>query len=252
MIAIATTEDELDGVCHRLRALGVRSMDVVAPGDTRRVVLAAVDDEWSVAGLVVSLRAEGLMAVARPQGGPALQAWLRDTRPDHVRPAAQRLPCVVGARSQGSPGADRAWIRRIRKWPPSHDPAPRRRTPEADRRRRAGPRRRLWKRRSRTLCAQARRSWGGRRRRRAGCCRSGASQRASQRHEPPHGGDARSSGRYRRPVRRCAGEHRQSGNRRAGLGAGLARVAGRMARGERDLAVSVLAGRRLSSPPRRG
>ena len=81
MIAVATTEDELDGVCHRLRALGVRSMDVVAPGDTRRVVLAAVDDEWSVAGLVVSLRAEGLMAVARPQGGPALQAWLRDTRP---------------------------------------------------------------------------------------------------------------------------------------------------------------------------
>ena len=81
MIAVATTEDELDGVCHRLRALGVRSMDVVAPGDTRRVVLAAVDDEWSVAGLVVSLRAEGLMAVARPQEGPALQAWLRDTRP---------------------------------------------------------------------------------------------------------------------------------------------------------------------------
>ena len=56
-------------------------MDVVAPGDTRRVVLAAVDDEWSEAGLVVSLRAEGMMAVTRPGGGAALRAWLRDTRP---------------------------------------------------------------------------------------------------------------------------------------------------------------------------
>ena len=49
---MATTEDELNGVRDRLRELGVRSMDVVAPGDNRRVVLAAVDDEWSVAGLV--------------------------------------------------------------------------------------------------------------------------------------------------------------------------------------------------------
>ena len=81
MIAVATTEDELAGVCIRLRTLGVRSIEVAAPSDTRRVVLAAVDDEWSVAVLVVSLRAEGLMAVARPDGGAALQAWLRDTRP---------------------------------------------------------------------------------------------------------------------------------------------------------------------------
>ena len=81
MIAVATTEGELAGACHRLRALGVRSMDVVAPGNTRRVVVAAVEDEWSVAGLVVALRAEGVMAVTRPEGGAALQAWLRDTRP---------------------------------------------------------------------------------------------------------------------------------------------------------------------------
>ena len=81
MIVVATTEDELDGVCDRLRALGVRSMDVVAPSDTRRVVLAPVVDEWSGAGFVVSLRAEGVMAVTRPDRGAALQAWLRDTRP---------------------------------------------------------------------------------------------------------------------------------------------------------------------------
>ena len=65
MIAVATTEDELAGVCNRLRALGARPVEVVAPSDTRRVVLAAVDDERRVAGLVVSLRAEGAMAVIR-------------------------------------------------------------------------------------------------------------------------------------------------------------------------------------------
>ena len=81
VIAVATNQEQLAGVCDRLRALGVRSMDVVAPSDTRRVVLAAFDDEWSVAGLAASLRAEGAMAVTRPGGGAALQRWLRDTRP---------------------------------------------------------------------------------------------------------------------------------------------------------------------------
>ena len=81
MIAVATTEEELADVCDRLRALGVKSMEVVAPTGTRRVVLAAVDDEGSGAGLVASLRADGLMAVTRPVRGPALQAWLRDARP---------------------------------------------------------------------------------------------------------------------------------------------------------------------------
>lgn len=81
MIAVATTESELAEVCNRLRALGVRSVDVVAPSDTRRVVLASADDEWRVAGFAGSLRAEGAMAVARPDGGAPLQAWYRDTRP---------------------------------------------------------------------------------------------------------------------------------------------------------------------------
>ena len=81
MIAVATTEDDLAGVCERLRAHGARSVEVVAPSDTRRVVLAAVDEEWRVAGLVASLRAEGAMAVIRPDGGAPLQAWYRDTRP---------------------------------------------------------------------------------------------------------------------------------------------------------------------------
>ncbi|MCY3617633.1 MAG: 50S ribosomal protein L11 methyltransferase [Acidimicrobiaceae bacterium] len=81
MISVATTEDELAGVCERLRALGARSIDVVAPGGSRRVVLVSVEDERSVAGLVATLRAEGFMAVTRPNGGVALKKWLRDTRP---------------------------------------------------------------------------------------------------------------------------------------------------------------------------
>ena len=81
MISVATTEAGLAGMCERLRALGVRSMDVVAPGDARRVVLAALDDQRDEARLVVSLRAEGAMAVTRPEAGAALQKWLRDTRP---------------------------------------------------------------------------------------------------------------------------------------------------------------------------
>lgn len=81
MISVATTEDELAGVCERLRALGVHSIDVVSPGGTRRIVLASVDDVWSVAGMVASLRVEGVTAVSRPDGGAALQKWQRDTRP---------------------------------------------------------------------------------------------------------------------------------------------------------------------------
>lgn len=81
MIVVATTEDELAGMCNRLRALGVHLVDVVAPSDTRRVVLASAEDAAGAAGLVVSLRAEGVMAVTRPDGGAALEAWHRDTRP---------------------------------------------------------------------------------------------------------------------------------------------------------------------------
>lgn len=81
MISVATTGDELAGVCQRLRSLGGGPVDVVAPGDTRRVVLAAAAGERSVAGLAASLRAEGVMAVTRPDGGAALRKWLQDTRP---------------------------------------------------------------------------------------------------------------------------------------------------------------------------
>ncbi len=78
MIAVATTADRIVAVCNRLRALGVRGLDIVAPSDTRRVVLSAVDGE---AGVVASLRAEEVMAVIRPDRGAALHRWLEDARP---------------------------------------------------------------------------------------------------------------------------------------------------------------------------
>lgn len=81
MIAVATSEDGLAGLCDRLRSLGIGSLEVVKPSDTRRVVLAAADDGCNEVDLVVMLQAEGAMAVTRPEGGAALQAWFRDTSP---------------------------------------------------------------------------------------------------------------------------------------------------------------------------
>ncbi len=81
MIAVATTADRIVAVCNRLRELGVRGLDIVAPSDTRRVVLATVDDATDVAGVVAALRAEGVMAASKPAAGAALHRWLEDTRP---------------------------------------------------------------------------------------------------------------------------------------------------------------------------
>lgn len=81
VIAVATTEGELAGVCTRLGDLGAHPVEVIVPSGTRRVVLASADDEQSEASLVALLRAEGAMAVTRPEGGAPLRAWYRDTRP---------------------------------------------------------------------------------------------------------------------------------------------------------------------------
>ncbi len=81
VIVVATSAAELDGVCARLRGLGVGSLDVVAPSGTRRVIRAVVDDERNAGSLVKSLQADGVMAVNRPDGGAGERAWFRDTRP---------------------------------------------------------------------------------------------------------------------------------------------------------------------------
>ena len=81
MIVVATTGEGVSGVEARLGALGIGTVRVVAPGDRRRLVLAAVDDEGEAARLAAELRADGELAVARPDAGPRLEAWMRHTRP---------------------------------------------------------------------------------------------------------------------------------------------------------------------------
>ena len=81
MIVVATTDDDLARVGDRLQELGARLVGVAAPCSLRRVVLAAVGGEVDGAGVVASLRAGGVMAVIRPDGGAALQRWLQDSQP---------------------------------------------------------------------------------------------------------------------------------------------------------------------------
>ena len=71
----------MSDVRARLRERGVGAVEVVAPSDVRRLVLATVDDEGEAGRLASALRAEGQSAVARPDGGVPLEAWMRDTRP---------------------------------------------------------------------------------------------------------------------------------------------------------------------------
>ncbi len=81
IVVIATTEDELASVRARVGERGMGPVQVVAPSDARRLVLAAVDDEREAGSLASALRAEGKAAVTRPDAGPRLEAWMRDTSP---------------------------------------------------------------------------------------------------------------------------------------------------------------------------
>ncbi|MGZ4807099.1 MAG: 50S ribosomal protein L11 methyltransferase [Ilumatobacteraceae bacterium] len=78
---MVATREEVAGVRARLDDAGVSVVRVVAPSDGRRLVLAAVDDEWEAERFVVALRAEGKLVVSRPDGGPRLEEWLRYTAP---------------------------------------------------------------------------------------------------------------------------------------------------------------------------
>ena len=81
MIVVATTEARVAGVRARLGELGVGATHVAAPSASRRLVLAAVKDEWEAQDVVAALRAEGKVAVTRADGGARLEAWMRHTRP---------------------------------------------------------------------------------------------------------------------------------------------------------------------------
>ena len=98
IVVVATTEDELRGVRARLGELGRRAVEVVSPGTTRRLALAAVDDEWEAERLTATLRSEGRLAVTRPDGGARLDVWITSTRPITFGARPQRVLRLVGAR----------------------------------------------------------------------------------------------------------------------------------------------------------
>ncbi|MCU1396773.1 MAG: ribosomal protein methyltransferase [Ilumatobacteraceae bacterium] len=65
----------------RFDELGVSEVEVVAPTEHRRVVLAAATDAWAEAATAAALRDDGWLAVVRPDAGPRLDAWIASTRP---------------------------------------------------------------------------------------------------------------------------------------------------------------------------
>ncbi len=81
IVVVATTEADEADVRARVGEFDEGAVRVVAAGDARRLVLAAVDDEWAAERLAAALRAEGRLAVTRPDGGPRLEGWMRYTRP---------------------------------------------------------------------------------------------------------------------------------------------------------------------------
>jgi ribosomal protein L11 methyltransferase len=81
VVVVATTEDRLPGATACLRRLGLTARAVTAPSDSRRLLLVPVDDQQAAARSLSRLRAGGWAAVARPDGGPQLEAWTRHTRP---------------------------------------------------------------------------------------------------------------------------------------------------------------------------
>jgi ribosomal protein L11 methyltransferase len=81
VIVVATTEDELAAVRSRLVELGAVPGEVAEAIPGRRLVLAAAEDQWAAERIVGALRAEGRLAVVRPDGGARLDAWREHSRP---------------------------------------------------------------------------------------------------------------------------------------------------------------------------
>jgi ribosomal protein L11 methylase PrmA len=105
IVVVATAPGEVERVQQRLCELGVSGAHVVSPSDTRRLVLAPVEDDGDAEHLAMTLRSEGMLAVARAERGPRLEAWTQHTRPvtfgerlavcfawsEHDRPDVSRL-----------------------------------------------------------------------------------------------------------------------------------------------------------------
>jgi ribosomal protein L11 methyltransferase len=81
IVVVAIVETEMAEVRCRLDALGCPATEVVVAGASRRLVLAPVEDEGEAERVAAALRADGVAAVTRPEGGARLDAWRRHTRP---------------------------------------------------------------------------------------------------------------------------------------------------------------------------
>ncbi|WP_162942457.1 50S ribosomal protein L11 methyltransferase [Desertimonas flava] len=80
-IVVAAPAADVDGVVTRLRTLGADGVNASSTGTGRWLVRATTPDEATDELLVQRLRAEGLIAVARPNAGVRLDAWMEHTRP---------------------------------------------------------------------------------------------------------------------------------------------------------------------------
>ncbi len=80
VIVVATVGSEVDRLRAHLGDLGARVVEVVAPGERRRLVLASMDDDRDAERVAATLRGEGESAVVRSDGA-RLAAWRRDTTP---------------------------------------------------------------------------------------------------------------------------------------------------------------------------
>lgn len=80
-IVVAATAAEVDDIVRRLRALGADEVVAAGTGTDRWLVRATTADEATGDLLAQRLRADGLVAVARPDAGVRLDAWLAHTRP---------------------------------------------------------------------------------------------------------------------------------------------------------------------------
>jgi hypothetical protein len=81
IVVLANTEEGIPAATARLGALGVTASEVVAPSETRRLLLALVADDTEAARIVARLRADDQPAVLRPVDGARLEIWTDHTRP---------------------------------------------------------------------------------------------------------------------------------------------------------------------------
>ena len=100
IVVVAADESDVDEACA---ALG-RPAHVIAPGGTRRLVTARVEDQPVAWRLASGLRDAGWAAVSRPESGPALERWRRDTDPITVGDAVTVMHACSEHPRDGLPG----------------------------------------------------------------------------------------------------------------------------------------------------